>query len=80
MKYISEFADINNKIYKVEIDTEKGSGTKNFILSGTPFITEMKSDGKHLYSPIKTTGATVTMLTSDLPFNVYSGKAQGTKV
>lgn len=80
MKYISEFADINNKIYKVEITTEKGSGTKNFILSGTPFITEMKSDGKHLYSPIKTTGATVTMLTADLPFNVYSGKALGTKV
>lgn len=80
MKYISEFADIKKKLYKVEIQTDSGSGTKNFILSGTPFVTTMKSEDKHLYSPIKTTGATVTMLTDDLPFNVYSGKAQGTKV
>lgn len=79
-KYISEFTSINGIDYSIEITTEKGNGTTNFILGGTPFITEMDSDGKTIYSPIKTTGATITMITNSIPFDIYSGRAQGTKV
>lgn len=80
MKYISEFADINNTIYKVEITTESGTNTENFTLGGNPFITQMDSDGKTIYAPIKSSGATIEMLTSKMPFEVYSGKTKGVKV
>lgn len=79
-KYISEFYDIKSKLYKIEIETEKGSGTTNFKLGGTPLTTKMSSEGKHLYSPIKTIGATITMLTDTYNFDLYTGKAQGSKV
>ena len=80
MKYIGEFADINNEIYKVEIQTESGTQTKEITLGGNPFETTMDSEDKHIYSPIKTTGATVRIITADYPFDIYSGKAKGTKV
>ena len=79
-KYVSEFYDIKSRLYKIEIETEKGNGTSNFKLGGTPLTTKMSSEGKHLYSPIKTTGATITMLTDAYNFDLYTGKAQGSKV
>lgn len=79
-KYISEFTSLNGVDYKVTITTEKGSSTTNFKLGGTPFVTQMDSDGKSIYSPIKTTGATISMLTDNLKFDIYTGKVQGTKV
>jgi len=78
--YISEFTSINGTDYKVEINTKKGNGTINFLLGGTPFVTSMDSDGKTIYAPIKTTGATITMLTKSTPFNLYTGNVMGNKV
>lgn len=80
MKYIGEFADVNNKIYKIEITSQKGTGTKNLKLSGTPFTTSMDSDGKTIYTPIKSSGATITILTKEILVDLYSGSALGTKV
>lgn len=79
-KYVSEFYDIKSRLYKIEIQTETGSGTSNFKLGGSPLTTKMSSEGKHLYSPIKTIGATITMLTDAYNFDLYTGKAQGSKV
>lgn len=79
-KYISEFTSINGINYKVEIATENGNTTTNFILGGNPFVTTMDSDGKTIYAPIKTTGATIEMVTDKMPFDIYSAKNQGTKV
>ena len=79
-RYISEFYDLKSRLYKIEIETEKGSGTSNFKLGGKPLTTKMSSEGKHLYSPIKTIGATITMLTDTYNFDLYTGKAQGSKV
>lgn len=79
-KYISEFTAINGISYKVEITTETGSGTTNFVLGGNPFVTTMDSDGKTIYAPIKTTGATIEMVTDKMPLGIYSAKNQGTKV
>jgi hypothetical protein len=79
-KYTSEFTSINGINYKVEIATESGTKTESFILGGTPFVTEMDNDGKTIYAPIKSTGATIEMLTASMPFDIYSGKTKGVKV
>lgn len=80
MLYTSEFASIDGVNYKIDIQTETGSGTTKFVLGGSPFVTSMDSDGKTIYSPIKTVGATVEMVTPNLEYKIYSGKAQGTKI
>lgn len=79
-KYISEFTSIEGTNYKVEITTDKGTKEEKFILGGTPFITQMDSDGKTIYSPIKSSGATIEMLTASMPFDLYSGRTKGVKV
>lgn len=80
MIYQSEFTALNGISYKVEINTPSGSGTKQFTLGGSPFVTSMDSDGKTIYSPIKSTGATIEMVTPDLPFDLYSGQSTAIKV
>ena len=79
-KYTSEFTSIENINYRVDIVTDKGNTTQNFVLGGTPFITQMDSDGKTIYAPIKSSGATIEMLTSKMPFDLYSGRTKGVKV
>lgn len=78
--YTAEFTSIRNVNYKIEINTEKGSGTHTLMLSGEPFSTKMDSEGKNIYSPLKTTSATVGIMTKSLESNIYSGKAKGTSV
>lgn len=81
MLYYSEFADYNGKAYRVEIVTNNNRSTsKQFTLGGEPFTTSMDSDGKHIYAPIKCTGATVRIVTREFLFDLYSGKAQGNSV
>lgn len=80
MIYQSEFASLNGTTYKVEISTPTGSGTKTFTLGGSPFVTSMDSDGKTIYAPIKSTGATLEMVTDGLPFDLYSGQSTQIKV
>lgn len=79
-KYTSEFTSLNGVSYKVEITTEKGNNTEVFTLGGNPFVTSMDSDGKTIYAPIKTTGATIEMITPNLKYDIYSANAQGTKI
>ena len=78
--YTAEFTSIRNVNYKIEINTEKGSGTHTLMLSGEPFSTKMDSEGKNIYSPLKTTSATIGIMTKKLESNIYSGKAKGTSV
>ena len=78
--YTAEFTSIKNVNYKIEINTEKGSGTHTLLLSGEPFSTKMDSEGKNIYSPLKTTSATIGIMTKSLESNIYSGKAKGTSV
>ena len=78
--YTAEFTSIKNVNYKIEINTEKGSGTHTLLLSGEPFSTKMDSEGKNIYSPLKTTSATIGIMTKSLESNIYSGKAKGTYV
>ena len=81
MIYSGEFYDINKKLYKVVITTSQGGNqTRTVTLGGNPFVTEMDSDTKTIYSPAKYQAATVQIITPDYNFDIYSPKAQGTKV
>lgn len=78
--YTAEFTSIRNVNYRIEINTEKGSGTHTLMLSVEPFSTKMDSEGKNIYSPLKTTSATIGIMTKSLESNIYSGKAKGTSI
>ena len=80
MKYNAQFKDITGVLYTVEITTSTGNQVYNLTLGGSPFTTTMDSDNKNLYKPVKYQSATVQIITEDYNFDIYSPKAQGTKV
>lgn len=81
MKYFSQFKDVNDQLYTVNIITDgDGSTTKEFTLGGSPFTTEMDNSDKIIYKPCKYQSATIEMVSQDYNFDIYSSTAQGTKV
>lgn len=78
MIYKGQFRNKDNALYTVKITTEGTTQSKDITLGGTPFVTSMVGDG--VYKPAKYTGATVAIVTPSYHFDIYSGKAQGTKV
>ena len=81
MKYFSQFKDVNDQLYTVNIITNgDGSTTKEFTLGGSPFTTEMDNSDKIIYKPCKYQSATIEMVSQDYNFDIYSTTAQGTKV
>lgn len=79
-KYTSQFRDIDNKLYTIDIEGDDINGTKEFTCGGVPFTTEMDVEGDSCYIPIKCQGATVTMVSSDYPFDIYTSQPQGRKI
>ena len=75
MIYKGQFADINNKVYTVTISTNSGNLNKSVTLGASPFVTEMDSDDKLIYCPVKYQSATVAIITPDYNFDIYSPKA-----
>jgi hypothetical protein len=53
MIYKGQFRDLNNNLYTVQITTEGDTTIKEITLGGSPFTTEMDSDGKTIYKPAK---------------------------
>lgn len=81
MKYFSQFKDVNDQLYTVNIITNgDGSTTKEFTLGSSPFTTEMDNSDKIIYKPCKYQSATIEMVSQDYNFDIYSSTAQGTKV
>lgn len=84
MRYNGKFYDLKGNNYTVEIITNGTSGTtRNITLGVSPFVTEMDTSDDNIYKPCKYQSATVKIITSgetDYKFDVYSGKANGTKV
>lgn len=81
MKYFSQFKDVNDQLYTVNIITNgDGSTAKEFTLGGSPFTTEMDNSDKIIYKPCKYQSATIEMVSQDYNFDIYSSTAQGTKV
>lgn len=78
-KYTGEFLSINNTPYKIEITTASGTTNKSVILGETPLVVT-GSENDFIYEPVKSTGATVTLLTNSFIPELYSGSALGTSV
>ena len=80
MIYTGYFKDINDVDYTVKITTSTGNQTREITLGGNPFITEMDGSSDNIYVPAKYQAATVSVISGDYMFDVYSSKAQNTKV
>ena len=80
MIYNGYFRDREDSKYTVRITTANGNTAKEITLSGTPFVTEMNESDDTIYTPAKYQTATVEAISDDYMFDVYSGKAQDTKV
>ena len=79
-KYVGEFNSLDNKSYRVEIETSSGSGTVPLTLGANPFITEMDVNEDSIYSPLKGTTATIEIVVEDYYFDLYTEDPVGTKV
>lgn len=82
MVYSGFFRDItdNDYLYQVKITTSTGTAQRALTLGGSPFTTEMDSSDDTIYKPVKYQSATVNIITPDYNFDIYSARAQGTKV
>lgn len=82
MIYTGQFRDITDdaNLYTVTISTNTGNQTRDITLGAEPFITEMDGSSGNIYVPVKYQAATVSVISSDYMFDVYSSKAQDTKV
>ena len=81
MIYKGEFEDINNTVYTIKITTNGNtSSTSSLVLGGTPIITEIETSDNHLYKPCKYSSATISLVSNDYMFDIYSSTAQQNKV
>lgn len=79
MIYKGQFYTVdNNKLYTVRITDKTGNQTTNMTLGGSPFVTQMDSDSKNIFKPVKCQSATVTVIAESL--YIYASKAQDVKV
>ena len=80
MIYEGQFASRDGKLYTVKITSEAPGGRKPVTLGATPLTTQMRGDSGNIYAPVKCSGATVSIVTDGYLLDIYSPKAQGTKV
>lgn len=78
MIYNGHFIDNQNNDYRVEINTLSGTESQTIKLNVNPFIVEYNRD-KDIFKPLKLSGATVRCWVDDYMFDIFSGKAKGTK-
>lgn len=67
-------------LYTVKITTEGSTQQEEILLGGSPFTTEMDDSDKTIYTPAKYQTATIEIVTKGYKFDIYSPKAQGTKI
>lgn len=80
MKYVGNFRDKNEALHTVTITTKDGTGTKNIVLSTSPFVEEMEGSDNSIFKPCKYSSATVRVLTEDYMFDIFQSKAQEVSV
>ena len=81
MKYIGTFKSIKDLTYKVEIVTNYDESVSQEIILGTPpFVITLEGGDSTIYKPIKYTGATLRIATSDILQDLYSPTNQGVSV
>lgn len=80
MTYTGGFYSVDNRLYKIEIETTSKGSDQPLTLSGTPFIVNYSAEDSHIYSPIKCGGATIGIITDYYIPDFYTGAVQGVKV
>lgn len=80
MIYTGEFKNINNELYRINIEINNGvDDTEEIIFSPEAFIIEY-NDGDTIYEPLKLSNATCTLVSDKYLFDLYVGTAQGAKI
>ena len=80
MNYTGQFKNIKNTLYQIDIDVNNGiTGSTEIVLAGEPFKVDYNA-GDTIYSPLKLSNATCSILSSSYLFDIYSSTAQGTKL
>jgi len=80
MNYTGQFKNINNTLYQIDIDVNNGiTGSTEIVLASEPFKVDYNA-GDTIYSPLKLSNATCSILSSSYIFDIYSSTAQGTKL
>ena len=79
MKYKGQFRSNIGDKYNVEIITNNDeTEEKEIILNTDPFIVKY-SGNENIFKPLKLSGATVSCYVDDFMFDIFTGKAKGTK-
>lgn len=79
-KYYTEFKDINEKTYRIEIKQDNYSGTATeLVCTSSPFIVEYKVSGM-LYEPSRFSTAKLTLFTSDYLSELFTTSYQQLKI
>jgi hypothetical protein len=84
--YKGEFTSIIGNNYRVLIYANYDESLDvvgkevSLTMGGTPFTTEMDTEGDNMYRVRKCTAASINVITPDYLFDIYTAKAQGTKV
>lgn len=80
MKLTGKFTSIDDVQYTVELITNNSATPEKTVkLGANPFTVQMKSSNM-VYTPVKSTGATIQLYTNEIDLGIYSGKAKYTKV
>lgn len=78
MNYKSSFTSINGEHYYLYLGTP-GTGSKDIVLGGSPFTTEMKTP-EYIYEPLRLSGAKISVVTPDYLMDLYSASVHHTSV
>lgn len=80
-RYWGQFRSIQrNKLYTVEIITATGSVNKEITLGPNPFTTSMNTSGDTIYTPLKSSSATIQIVADEYFTDLYSSTATGNLV
>lgn len=83
MRYYNEFRDRNNNAYTIELSVGNAVGNREFRTSGSPIEIKWNSDNKNIYSPLRKSNATISILgdnATDLKEELYTGERKGIAV
>lgn len=81
MLYKGYFRQVKtDDLFTVKITTEGSTQQEEILLGGSPFVTEMDDSDKTIYTPAKYQTATIEIVSKGYKFDIYSPKAQGTKI
>lgn len=80
MNYKGTFRDKKDNLHTITISTKVGTGTSNIVLSTSPFVEELESDGTSIFKPCKYSSATVRILAKDYMWDIFQSKAQDVSV